>query len=240
MIECPKCGLVAEPSKMDPHICDDCRKQEANLISYHRGANVDWMEISKEAGLELWERQPAETDREYQIWLAYRDAYPSIRPSYRQVAEQLLTTVQAVRHVGRRWKFATRLRAWAAHCDEITMQQRTEEILTMNKKHVDMASKVAEKLKIAIDNIDPYGMSAKDIQGLMKLSTDIERTARLDAPAANVMKLFDEDEDPNLKKSPTKSGDLTEILDILGKAGVLNEGKKIGVRQTTEVVLEDD
>jgi hypothetical protein len=59
----------------------------------------------------------------------------------------------------------------------------------------------------------------------------------LDQPTAPVV--IAEDDNPNLKKMNVKSENISEILGILGKAGVLSN---FGVKQTvtTEVVVRDD
>lgn len=236
MIKCRRCGQEKTPHKTNRHLCEDCVKAENNRVSYYRYHNFNWIDIAREAELELWERQPAETDREWQIWLAYRDMYPSTRPSYRQVAEQLGTTVAVVKKIGARWDFPVRLQAWAKYVDNLTLQQRQQEILDMNKKHIEMAQALNEKLTTAINAIDPYELEPKDIKGLLQLSAELERKARLHNP--DVIRPELADENPNLKESPTKTEDLKEVLDILVKANVF---KAIGVKKTTttEVVVKE-
>lgn len=236
MIKCRRCGQEKTPHKTNRHLCEDCVKAENNRVSYYRYHNFNWIDIAREAELELWERQPAETDREWQIWLAYRDMYPSTRPSYRQVAEQLGTTVAVVKKIGARWDFPVRLQAWAKYVDNLTLQQRQQEILDMNKKHIEMAQALNEKLTTAINAIDPYELEPKDIKGLLQLSAELERKARLHNP--DVLRPELADENPNLKESPTKTEDLKEVLDILVKANVF---KAIGVKKTTttEVVVKE-
>ena len=235
LIKCRRCGQEKTPHKTNRHLCEDCVKAENNRISYYRYHNFNWIDVAKEAELELWERQPAETDREWQIWLAYRDMYPSKRPSYREVAEQLGTTVAVVKKVAARWDFPVRLQAWAKYVDNLILKQRQQEILDMNKKHIEMAQALNEKLAIAINAIDPYELAPKDIKGLLQLSTELERKARLNNPDMIRPELTDDN--PDLKESPTKVEDLSEVLDILVKANVF---KTIGVKQTTEIVVKED
>lgn len=238
LITCKRCSQQKPPSSTDRHLCDDCVKAENNRVSYYRNHNFNWMDVAKEADLELWERQPAETDHEYNVWLHYRDTYPGKRPSYRSVAEELGTTINAVRKIGNRWHFPTRLQAWAKRVDDLTLQQRQQEILDMNKRHVDMASKLNEKLQKAIDLIDPYALSPKDINSLFKTAAELERKARVDQTPV-VAAAHPDDENPDLKKMDVKTDNITEILKVLGGAGVLNN---LGIRQTvtTEVVVKDD
>lgn len=239
LITCRRCGQEKAPHNSNPHLCEDCVKAEDSRVAHLRQHNYNWMDVAKEAGLELWERQPGETDREWQVWLMYRDAYPGIKPSYKLVAEQLKTTINVVKKVGQRWNFPARLQVWAKYCDELTLKARQEQIIKMNEKHISMAEKINDKLKTAIDNIDPYALSAKDIQGLFKLATEIERKARLDEPDVWKPAVVD-DTNPELKKSPTKTEDLGEVIEILSKAGLLTG--QLGIRQTTttEVVVKDE
>lgn len=234
---CPRCGLEKEMHPINTHLCVDCVKAENNRVSHYRNHNYNWMEVATESELELWERQPGETDHEYHIWLRYRDAYPGKRPSYRDVAEQIGSTVNAVRKVGSRWSFPTRLQAWAKYCDELTLTQRRQEILAMNEDHVAIASTLRDKLKKAIDLIDPYALSPREINQLFKTATEIEKKARLDTVPTGGSLLVDDD-NPELKQTEVKTDSMKEIIEILGKAGQL---QNIGVRQTvtTEVVVKE-
>lgn len=236
--QCVRCEQLKPPNKTNAHLCDECVKAENNRVSFHRRANADWTDIAKEADLQLWERQPAETDHEWHIWLCYRDAYPSKRPSYRDVALQVGSSLAAVRAVANRWSFSTRMQAWAKTCDELTLAQRKQEILDMNKQHVSMATTLNAKIKKAIDEIDPSMLSPKDINALLKTATELERKGRLDQTVDTGMSISD-DENGELKKSNVKTENITDIVAILSAAGVLNN---FGVKQTvtTEVVVQDD
>jgi FtsZ-binding cell division protein ZapB len=198
---------------------------------------MNWIEIAEEAQLDLWERQPQETDHEFHVWMRYRDAYPGKRPTYKDVAEEVGISPDAVKHVARRWDFTTRMQAWSKHIDDITMQQRQAEILAMNEHHIDMASRLNAKISKAIDLISVDALSPREINSLMKTATELEKKARLDiaVPQRSVL----QDENPDLKQEQVKTSEIQEILTILGKAGKL---ENFGVRQTTtttEVVVKD-
>lgn len=199
--------------------------------------NHNWVDVAKDAGLDLWERQPQETNHEYAVWVQYRDMYPATRPSYKELCEQTGMSYNAIKKISNRWNFATRMQAWVQHVDEITMLQRQQEILDMNKKHVDMAATLNEKISKAIEQIDPYELSPKDINALMKTATELERKGRLDQELPSGM--FVEEKNTEVKNHEVKTSDINEILKILGGAGVLGNA---GVRQTvtTEVVVKGD
>ena len=243
MITCRQCGQLKPASRSTPGWCEDCEKAYNNRMSYRRNQNGDWMEVAKDSGLEIYERQPGETQLEWSIWLAYRDSYPGAKPSYKGVAEKVGTTYNYVRTTAARWNYNIRMQAWMTECDKITMAQRRQEILDMNKEHIDMAAKLRGKLNQAIEQIDPYELRPAEINALMKTATELERKARVDdlSQEAMLRESFVDNENPELKKSPTKQNDLGEVVNILLQAGVLGDITTIGVRktETTEVLVGD-
>lgn len=190
----------------------------------------------------MWDRQPEENAREWAIWVAYRDMYPSTKPNYTATANMLGTTYEAVRKTAARWHFEVRLQAWIKHIDNLTMQQRQQEIVGMNQKHVNMALEINKKLEEAINNIDPLALKPNELVNLAKLSTELERKARLDIN--NLPKSPMEDDNPVLKRSITPTGEMSEIVNILQQTGVLQAALGIGVKKTettvTEVVVMND
>lgn len=238
---CPRCGLEKEPDTRNPHICVDCAKVENSRYSLQRRGNEGWMDLAAQEGIDVWLRQPNETQWEYTVWQAYRDAYPGKKPTYMGVAEQLNTTYGAVKAIAMRWDFTARLQAWITECDRITMAQRRQEILDMNKEHVDMAARLRAKLSKAIDLLDPTTLEPKDINSLFKTAAELERKARTDSVDQDALlrELQVDQENPALKKSPTKTDDLGEVVKILMSAGALGDITHIGVRETREVVLSD-
>lgn len=245
MIECPRCGMLKPRAKKSPHMCVDCEKAENVRVTYYRRHQENWMDVAKEAGLDLWLQQPGETQWEFTIWQAYRDSYPGKRASYSDIARQLNTTYTVVQKTAQRWSFPVRMQAWIQECDRVTLLQRRQEVLDMNKDHVDMAAKLRQKLSKAIDEIDPYTLKPGEIASLAKLAADMERKARLDTIDQEALRreLVIDNENPELKKSPTSTQDLSEVVSILLKAGALGDVSAIGVRKTetttTEVVVNE-
>lgn len=201
------------------------------------------MANAKENGIDPWAQQPGETQWEFTVWTTYRDSYPGKKPSYGDVARQLNTSYSSIKKIAQRWTFQIRMQAWMKYCDNITLMQRRQEILDMNKEHVDMASKLRAKLNTAIDCIDAMALKPGEIASLAKLASELERKARVDTIAQEELRrdLAVDNENPELKKHSTNQGDLGEVVSILMKAGALGDIAKIGVRQTqtTEVALVD-
>lgn len=240
LIQCPRCGQEKPADTRNPHICVDCAKAENNRYMHIRQHQGDWIEEAKNAGVDVWLQQPGETQWEYAIWCSYRDSYPSKKPSYSDVARQLNTTVNVVQKAAQRWSFQTRMQMWMAECDRITMQQRRQEILDMNKDHISMAEKLRSKLSAAIDLVDPAALKPSELVTLLRLAAELEKKARVDDIAQDEMlrELSRDTENPNLKKSPTKQDDLGEVVKILMEAGALGNITQIGVRETTTTVRE--
>lgn len=245
LVDCPKCGQRKQAHHINKHICIDCSHAESSRIMHLRMHQEDWVDVAKAAGLELWERQPGETQWEYSVWLAYRDAYPGKKPTYGDVARQLCTTNEAVKKIAARWTFQVRLQAWMNYCDQVTLAQRRQEIVGMNQQHITMAQTLNEKLATAINCIQPEALKPTEIAALAKLATDLERKARLDTvtqeQAMRGMADIDtvDNANPEMKQGQSKKDDLADIVGILLKTGALGDITHIGVRQTTEVMIAD-
>lgn len=243
LIKCPRCGQLKAPAPRSPHMCVDCEKAENSRVTYYRQHQDNWIDTAKEAGLDLWVQQPGETQWEFTVWTAYRDSYPGKKPTIGDVARQLNTTYNVVKKIAQRWSFPVRMQAWMQECDRITLLQRRQEVLDMNKAHVDMASQLREKLSTAIAEIDPLSLKPGEIASLARLAADMERKARLDTIDQEELRrdMMTDTENPELRKNPTKQSDLSEVVGILLKAGALGDITQIGVRktETTEVVVRD-
>lgn len=239
---CPKCSRESEDGK----VCVDCQRAEGSRVSYLRQHQPNWIEIAEESGLALWEQQPGETQWEYTIWQAFRDAYPSKKPSYVDVAKQLNTTHNVVRKAAQRWSFQARMQAWIVECDRVTVAQRHQEMLDMNSDYIKMAAALRSKLHVAVDSVVPETLRPGEIATLLKVAADLERKAHVDSVSQEevLATVNRDDENPNLRKSETKKDDLGHVVKILLEAGALDGITQIGVRKTTttEVLAkkEDD
>lgn len=242
VVKCPRCGQEKPADIKNPHMCADCAKAENSRYTYLRTHQDDWMAAAADAGIPVWLQQPGETQWEYTVWVAYRDSYPGRKPSYQDVAQQLGTTYNVVKKVAMRWTFAARMQAWITECDRVTLLQRNQEILDMNAEHISMAQRLRNKLSQAIDLVDPAALKPAEIASLAKLSTELERKARLDVIDQDTQRrdMLRDHENPELKKSPTKSNDLSEVLGILLQAGALGDNLQVGVRKTEEIVVRSD
>lgn len=237
---CKRCGQDKEPDKYNTSICVDCAKAERNRRSYKRRHQEGWMDEAKEAGLVVWQQQPGETQLEYAVWMLYRDSYPGIKPTYRELAEKAGTTYENVKSIASRWNFQARMQEWIAECDKITIAERQQAILDMNEDHIDMARRLRAKMSDAINCIRPDEVKPSEISSLMKIATDLERKANIDSQAQELMIMDQKTPEAVQAKKQTKKDDLQEVVDILVNTGALGNVTQIGVKETREVVAIDD
>lgn len=238
LFTCPKCGREnVEASSRDPHLCVDCSKAENSRVQYYRQNQQDWLAEAKAAGIDVWARQPRETQWEYTVWCAYRDTYPGKPATYSDIARTLGTTTKAVKNIGMRWTFGARMQAWIAYCDSVTIAQRRNEIIAMNKTQIDMAEALNKKIATAIEKLDTSMIKPGEIATLMRTAAELERKARMDTVAQEVIMRESSqlDDNPELHKKKIKTSELGEVVDILAKAGVLDQMK---VTQTVTTHVE--
>lgn len=237
---CAKCGSENNPSPKEPTLCRSCVAVEKQNTALSRKINSDWMDIAKDLGLEIFERQPEETDTEWRIWDAYRSMYPGKLPTYKELEEIVGISQGTIVKAAQKWSFKVRLASWARYADADIQEKRIIAIRGMNEKHISMAETITEKLKTAIEVLDPTFLKPSEIVSLFKVATELERKAvtYVDERVDNMVV-----ETAANSKQLTKPEDISEIVSILQAAGVLS-GKNIGVKQTTEFVVksggEDD
>lgn len=242
---CSKCGKESEAPQYYRGLCKSCYLEKHGP---HKplSPNKDWIARAKEQGISLWLQQPGETQWEHTIWIAYRDSYPGKRATYQEVADQLGTTRSAVKNTASRWNFAARMQAWIVECERITLLQRRNEILDMNKQHIEMAAAVRKKLQVAIDNIDPMKLKPNEVVNLAKMSTSLEKDARLHTVEQEDLRRDLYFDNAALKRPQMKKDDFKEIVDILIQAGALGDVAQIGVAvvdnegQSAAIMLEDE
>lgn len=226
---CKKCGTHLGRSEENPDFCCNCWKTEANNTKLAKSMNSSWMEDSDQLGLAYFERQPEETDIEWQIWVAYRDHYPMKLPTWSELAKETGYTVATVTQAAQRWSFKVRMQSWARYTDDAGAEERIKAIKEMNARQVGMAKTLQEKLKTAIDSLEPSLLRPGEIVQLFKVATELERRVvtatpeRVEGTVADTSKK---------QKQLTKPEDMNEIVAILAKTGML-PGQGMAIEQTT-------
>lgn len=104
-----------------------------------------------------------------------------------------------------------------------------------------MATSLNKKLSDAINMINISTIKPSEIASLMKTAAELERKARIDTEAQEDMKrdLLVDPEMRQQKKTKTDKTELSEVISILAKAGVL-EGMTIKKTTTTTTEVNAD
>lgn len=236
---CSKCGSTLKKST-DPRYCVDCLAKEAQNNKVAQTINANWMEQSEELGLAIFERQPEETDLEWRIWDAYRRHYPLKMPTWSELAKEVGSAVATVTKTAQKWSFRARLQAWARYADDETTEKRIAAVKEMNEKQLGMAQTLIEKLREGIDNIDPLTLKPNEMVNMFKMATELERRIVTALPE----RVDGTVQDTGRKTEQlTKAADLSEVIDILEKTGVLgrrDSAKTVAIEQATRVVVRED
>jgi len=244
-ITCMHCERDDVPESLfQVGMCVDCYVQMSNRnTKLMRWGNKNWQEDAEAAGVELYEQQPAESPVDYSRFCCYRDMYPSTRPTLKAVAKQLNISYGAVQSTASRWHWRERLIAWIKECDRVTLEQRRQEMISMNQRHIELAEKVDRKIQQALDRMDPASMKPSEVNQLMKTMAQLERESRIDTIAQEELRneITHGAENPELKQSPTSQDDFAEILGVLKQAGVLDDSdiglKKVKKDGTSEELV---
>lgn len=237
-IHCHHCGRDdVMQSKYSKTMCVDCYTAYVNRNTVIKVlGDPNWKERAEQAGLNLWDQMPGESNRDYQIFQAYMGLYPAERPTLRRAAEVIGLAYPTVTAASRRGHFSERLDAWIHECDRLTMHQRRNEMIEMNTQHIKMAKKLRAKLNVALDMLQPEQLGPRDIVSLAKLAKDMEREARVDTIAQEELQadLAKTSDNKELQKKTTSQGDLGEVLSVLMKSGALGDVGAIGLRTTED------
>lgn len=234
---CEKCGTTTNRSSIDARYCNDCYVTEVKNSAVAKATNSDWMEQSKASGLQLYERQPEESDKEWAVWMTYRNHYPMRLPTWSELAKECDLPVAQVTRAVQRWSFHVRIQAWARFADSTGQEQRLKEIKEMNDRQVVMSKKLQEKLMTAIETLDPNILRPNEIVNLLKASTDLERRITLAVPEHVSSEEIDTTK--NAGKAVTKVEDLSDVMSFLQSTGAL-DNKTFGVEQVTTRFITKD
>jgi hypothetical protein len=227
-ITCLHCGRDnVMQSRYCKTMCVDCYQAFASRNTRLKVfGDPNWKEKAEQAGVDLWEQLPDESNQSYRVFKAYMSQYPMQKPTLKRTAEATQLSYGYVSQLARAGHFSERLSAWMVECDRATMHQRRNEMVKMNNQNIIMAQKLRSKLDKALDLINPEDLSVRDIGSLTKLMRDMERDARIDAIAQEEMQAdlakAGIEGSKDLKKNTTSESDLGEVLSVLIKSGAIN------------------
>jgi len=233
---CEKCHGTVDKNAADPRYCNSCYELETQNSSVAKKMNSSWMDEAGLLGLELFERQPEETNLEWRIWETYRSYYPRKMPTWNELADACESSVVTVVKTAAKWSFKVRLMSWSRFTDEGIQEKRIAAIKEMNVNQLSMAQTIQEKLKTAIEILDPTLLRPGEIVNLFKVATELERkiTTYVDEKVESESLAG-----KNKGLTLTKAEDLNEVVAILQKTGLL-DNKTIGIEQTTRIIAKED
>lgn len=234
--KCERCGATLDQSVSDSRYCSPCFDLESQNSALAQKVNSNWMEQAKELGLELYERQPEETDLEWFIWQTYRSYYPLKLPTWSALATACKSGVNTVVKASSKWSYKVRMIAWARETDAGMQETRIAAIKEMNEKQLTAAKTIQEKLSLAIECLDPRLLKPNEIVSLFKVASDLERKI---VTSVDEKVLSDATDSKARQMSLTKPEDLADVISILQKTGVLDE-KTLGIEQTTRIIAKDE
>ena len=193
----------------------------------------DWQSLSRSLGLELYERQPEESDNEWLAWMTYREYYPGKLPTMSELAQKLHMTVATLLKYSQKWNWKVRMIHWARATDADNMSQRRDAIREMNRQQLEITQTMMSKLVEAMDYLDPATMKPAEITNMMKFATGLQKEInsyvdeKIDQPAldANTVK----------QAQLTKKEELSDVAQILASVGLL--GNTQGTK-TTVIIQE--
>lgn len=246
-------GLTRSPSNRD--FCADCARMERSELTVAKQDNSNWIQLAREQSIPLWEQQPEESAAEFELWETFRDLWPGTRPTITKVSQIANVHISSVQRVFDKWTWTARLQSWIREVNADRRSELRESRRKMVEDHIALGEKMREKMLKAVEALDPEDVTPSELVSLLKETQRLEQTGRdsLEALEAEVASdigdmpegLFVEDgmaEERANSKGLTIE-DMTEIVDILAHAGVMQvNGAKVGVRQTTttEVVTTND
>lgn len=245
LITCCRCGRAGvEAYTYTSTLCAECAHEDMTRMTRLAKTNTGWMELAKDSGLDVWERQPGETDWEYRIWAEYRDCYPGAKPTYKQLADKMGLASQVVVGAARRWDYTARMQAWMQFVDGGTLATRRQKAYEANEAYISMAEELRGKLARAVSGLTPELLKPAELNALIKTAFDLDKKAGLEKEGlvAAAHDSWVEEGSKDLKRSDTPTGDLAEVVAILAKAGALGDITRIGVRKTTveETIVESE
>lgn len=198
----------------------------------------DWLDIAEQNEIPLFIQQPEETEREYLMFCSYKDQYPQFKPAMSKVAANLNIPVSTVRNTAAKWGWTIRLQDWAQHLQTEMDKERQEKMVEMSARHIRMSAKLQEKLELAIDLMDVEQLTPTALNSLMKTAAELERkTYEVNDQAYTPPVITNNGQN---KEEVVKKDDLGEVMGILQQAGLFGSPKRVGVEQTTRIIVDNE
>lgn len=124
----------------------------------------------------LWERQVGESGAAWEAFRIYRDL--GEKRTVAAVCEELSKSRQLISKWKTTWYWEDRVLAYDNELQKEAFKEAVRERREMNKRHIALSLRLQQAVMDALDNKNFSHMSDKDIANFVKISTELERSAR--------------------------------------------------------------
>lgn len=128
--------------------------------------------------IQLWERQPGETTKQFEAFAIYRDM--GMDRSLSKVARELSKSKQLLTRWSSANNWVDRCEAYDVEQDRLLRAQQQKDIKNMRKRHAKIAEAMLIKAANALKAIPDEEVKAGDISRMVDIASKLERISRGD------------------------------------------------------------
>ena len=129
-----------------------------------------------------WERQPDETQKQYEAFCVYRDM--GTNRTLEKVGQHLGKSTALMERWSSKNQWVNRVTAWDDERERIereaAQKQQLEDIKKMRKRHAAIATQMLIKASTALQQLPPDEVKAADISRMVDVASKLERISRGD------------------------------------------------------------
>lgn len=126
-----------------------------------------------------WERQEKESPQAYEAFCIFRDTKATER-SKRDVAHQLSKNESLIYKWASLYQWNTRVLEYDNWIERQAAAAAVERIVSMRKRHINIAMKMQETGLKALSNLNPNMMEVNEVRLFLKTALEIEKANRTD------------------------------------------------------------
>lgn len=123
-----------------------------------------------------WERQKGESEKAFEAFSLYRDK--GAKRTVSSVVIELEKSRSLIDRWKERWNWEDRVLQFDNEMDREAKKEARKGLQDMYVRQTKIAMQVQQKALLALEQLDPENMSAKDIKEYIRMATDLERLNR--------------------------------------------------------------
>ena len=128
-----------------------------------------------------WERQHAETSRQFASFQIYRDTRPTIR-SLGRVAEELGCSSTYVERLSRLHSWVQRATDWDEERDRLRQARLLAHLEDIEKRHLQIADTALTKISQRLEDLDPKDIQVQHIPKLLEAIVRVQEIVFPETP----------------------------------------------------------